>query len=240
MIGKIVGTITPTPKQRLVEIGPGTGALTRFLYPKYPEMCAIEVDQRAIAVLQEEMPALDIRQSDVLKVNWSDLAQTAPLYVIGNLPYYITSPILFALLEASSAVEEGVFMMQKEVAERLVAKTRTKAYGILSVQFQYFTQVDYLFSVPPTVFSPPPKVDSAIVRIRFNKSIDQKVAYQDFKKIVRMAFGQRRKKLSNNLKPLMKDWGIHELPFSDNTRAEELTPEQFAELTHYLLKSAKA
>jgi 16S rRNA (adenine1518-N6/adenine1519-N6)-dimethyltransferase len=130
-------------------------------------------------------------------------------------------------------------MMQKEVAERLVAKPRTKAYGILSVQFQLMTEVDYLFTVPPGVFSPPPKVESAVVRLRFTKK-EPACGYESLKKTVRTAFGQRRKKLSNTLKPLIdKELGL-QTNIDLNKRAEELSPQEFVELTHCLHRNDKA
>lgn len=248
MIAKIIGSINAKEGQNLMEIGPGTGALTRHLFPKFPQMVAVEVDDRAIELLYGEMPFLQIIKQDILKVDWASFEQSLPddkkgseepWYVVGNLPYYITSPILFRFLEWREQLSEAVVMMQKEVAERLVAKPRTKAYGILSVQFQVMCSMEYVFTVPPGVFIPPPKVESSVVRLIFDKT-EPACGYEALKTVVRTAFSQRRKKLSNTLKPLIKN------PFPDNTsfsldqRAEELTPEQFVELTLCLNQNDKA
>jgi 16S rRNA (adenine1518-N6/adenine1519-N6)-dimethyltransferase len=249
MIAKIIACLKVGEEQNLMEIGPGTGALTRHLFPKFPKMIAVEVDDRAIAVLNEEMPALAIIKQDILKIEWETLAKAvseenvtdnALWYVVGNLPYYITSPILFKLLDWRQNLSEAVVMMQKEVAERLVAKPRTKAYGILSVQFQIMCTMEYVLTVPPGVFVPPPKVDSAVVRLTFNRE-EPACGYTALKTVVRMAFSQRRKKLSNTLKPLLSQ-GLPKqaLSFSFDQRAEELTPEQFVELTLCLNQNDKA
>lgn len=248
MIAKIIACLKVGEEQNLMEIGPGTGALTRHLFAKYPEMVAVEVDDRAIEVLYGEMPFLQIIKQDILKVDWASFEQLLPeqkrtkqqdWYVVGNLPYYITSPILFRLLEWRERVSEAVVMMQKEVAERLVAKPRTKAYGILSVQFQVMCSIEYVLTVPPTVFNPPPKVESSVVRLCFDKA-DPICGYEALKTVVRMAFSQRRKKLSNTLKPLLNQALPVDVSFSLDQRAEELTPAQFVELTLCLKKNDKA
>lgn len=238
MISKIIKSVNNKRGEALLEIGPGTGALTDALFEENPEMLALEVDDRAIEFLSAKYPGLNIQKKDILKAEWAELARLTKLgeeklKVVGNLPYYITSPILFKLLDWRHSLSEAIVMMQKEVAERLIAVPRTKAYGILSVQFQVMTEVEYLFTVPPTVFSPPPKVESAVVKLRF-KQEDPSCGYEALKKTVRTAFGQRRKKLSNTLKPLIdKDFPI-ETRIDLNKRAEELSPTDFVELTHCL------
>jgi 16S rRNA (adenine1518-N6/adenine1519-N6)-dimethyltransferase len=156
---------------RVVEIGPGTGALTRSLLPIYPSMTAIEIDQRAISFLHEKLPLLNILHCDVLAFDWARLAQDkgGRLSVIANLPYYIVSQVLFSLADAQSQIDLAVVTMQLEVAERICAKPRTKQYGIPSVVFQLYASPQMVFKIPPNVFFPVPKVDSALVALDFAK-----------------------------------------------------------------------
>lgn len=243
IIRKIVGSLAPKDGDTVVEIGPGTGALTRSLHERHPDMIALEVDQRAIEVLKRDIPGLTILHQDVLDVDWVEIlsgrddrgARDAPLLsFIGNLPYYITSPILFHVLDHRGYFREAVFMMQKEVAERLVAQPRTKEYGILSVQTQLLSDVELLFEVPPTVFRPPPKVDSAVVRLRFARPApDTDLLF--LKKLVRMAFNQRRKKLSNAIKDLLTAENRPRVAHWLDKRAEELAPEEFVEMCRLIL-----
>lgn len=220
---------------RVIEIGPGTGALTKWLVQQHQDVHAIELDQRAVAVLEEQLEGLTIHQKDVLKVNWHELiSETGDTFVIGNLPYYITSPILFSLLESREYFTEAILMMQKEVAQRLVASPSTKDYGILSVQTQLMSSPELLFDVSPNSFSPPPKVMSSVIRLTFNKP---KMLCSDktLKTVVRTAFNQRRKKLSNSLKPALGDF----FPdgFNYDERAENWSPDRYADLAHLFEKS---
>jgi 16S rRNA A1518/A1519 N6-dimethyltransferase RsmA/KsgA/DIM1 with predicted DNA glycosylase/AP lyase activity len=151
---------------RVVEIGPGAGALTRVLFEKYPKMTAIEIDQRSVVFLQKKLPGIDIIHKNVLEVDWPELALSkgGRLKVIGNLPYYIVSQVLFSLADSHRCIEKAVLTMQLEVAERITASPNTKDYGIPSVVFQlYCVSPKILFKIPPTVFYPAPKVDSALV-----------------------------------------------------------------------------
>lgn len=239
IIRKIVGSLAPHPGDTVIEIGPGTGALTGSLHKLHPDMIAVEVDPRAIEVLKKEIPGLQILQKDILDLEWSTVdglrsTDNARISAIGNLPYYITSPILFHVLDHREHFREAVFMMQKEVAERLVAKTRTKDYGILSVQTQLLCRVELLFLVPPTVFVPPPKVDSAVVKLHFDgPPPDVELGYM--KKVVRMAFNQRRKKLSNAIRELLTEENRPRVAHWLDKRAEELTPGEFVELCRLLV-----
>jgi 16S rRNA (adenine1518-N6/adenine1519-N6)-dimethyltransferase len=238
IIRKIVGSLTPQPGDQVVEIGPGTGALTTSLHERHPDMIAVEVDPRAIEVLKKDIPGLNILHQDVLDVDWGEVGNQESgirkLSLIGNLPYYITSPILFHVLDHRGFFREAVFMMQKEVAERLVAKPRTKEYGILSVQTQLLCRVELLFLVPPTVFRPPPKVDSAVVKLHFDGPPPD-VDLAHMKKVVRMAFNQRRKKLSNAIRELLTEENRPRVAHWLDKRAEELTPGEFVELCQLLV-----
>ncbi len=233
----IVEAIRADRTDRIIEIGPGTGALTKWLVDKYDDVHAIEVDPRAVSVLEHSLKGLTIHQKDVLKVDWKELvAPEGKTYVIGNLPYYITSPIIFSLLESRHLFEDAILMMQKEVAERLVAVPSNKQYGILSVQTQLMSTPELLFNVSPNSFNPPPKVMSSVIRLTFDKP---KMACSDkaLKAVVRTAFNQRRKKLSNSLKPVMGDF----VPegFNLDERAENWAPEVYANLAELLEASDK-
>jgi len=236
IINKILKSVNAEDGDRVIEIGPGTGALTKWLVQQHKDVHAIEVDQRAVAVLEEQLEGLTIHQKDVLKVDWTELiTETGNTYVIGNLPYYITSPILFSLLESREYFSEAILMMQKEVAQRLVASPSNKDYGILSVQTQLMSTPEILFDVSPNSFSPPPKVMSSVIRLTFDKP---KLPCSDktLKTVVRTAFNQRRKKLSNSLKPAVGDF----FPdgFNYDERAENWSPDRYADLAHLLEKSS--
>lgn len=157
--------------KRVLEIGPGTGALSRSLHPLYPKMNAIEIDQRAIAFLNEKLPRFRVMRYDVLQFDWQRYAQDVggPVSIIANLPYYIVSQVLFSLADASEHVELAVVTMQWEVATRICARPRTKDYGIPSVVFQLYAESRMVLKIPPTVFYPVPKVDSALLSVDFTK-----------------------------------------------------------------------
>ena len=251
VLSNIVSTFPASPNDWVLEIGPGTGALTQYLWLRYPRLELVEVDAEAVAVLNERFEGVLIHQQDILKVNLQELipeqldanqvdadrvdadqeAAKPKNFIIGNLPYYITSPILFALLEHRSRLAGALLMMQKEVAQRLVAKPRTKDYGILSVQTQLMSSPEYLFDVKPGSFSPPPKVTSAMLYVHFDKPA---LACSDkmLKTVVRTAFNQRRKKLSNALKSMIQ--GVDCSHFDLDVRAEEWTPDIYAEFAAYL------
>lgn len=233
------------PAARVVEVGPGTGALTGLLLERFADMRALEIDQRAVAVLSEEFPSLDVVHADVLQTDWRAVSRARGaeggegVAVIGNLPYNIVSQIMFSLMEApAGAVHLAVVMMQKEVADRVTARTRTKAYGILSVICQLYARPTVLFPVPPSCFTPRPKVDSAMVRFDFQAHEELDVFNTTLtgglRLVVRAAFNQRRKTLRNSLKVLCDEKGV-ELPERwTGKRAEELPPVEFLELTRFV------
>ncbi len=229
MISKIVDAIPASPDDTVIEIGPGAGALTKLLSERFKNLSVIEIDGRMVEFLEETFPGLEIIQKDVLKFNWSDVnTEGGPLHIIGNLPYYITSQILFSLLEKREHLTSALLMMQKEVAERIVAEPRSKEYGILSVQTRLMSTPEILFDVPPQVFFPPPKVNSSVLKLTFNKP-PLSCLDKNLKTVVRMAFNQRRKKLSNALKRLDAELPSGEFDF--NLRAEALSPEMYEKLT---------
>ncbi len=237
---KIARALTAPAGAAVVEIGPGTGALTGLLLGRFPQLVALEIDPRAVAYLKAVHPDLDVRQADALKFDWPGLVQSSrgPLHVIGNLPYNITSPILFRLFRHRHALAEAVFMMQREVAERLVALPKTKAYGIPSVLAQLYARPRLLFRVPRSVLRPKPAVESAVIALAFDLAREPEVEHGLLRTVVRAAFGQRRKVLRNSLHGIVAELE-KELPEQwARMRAEELSPACFVELVRYFQGAA--
>lgn len=221
----------------VLEIGPGTGVLTQFLLKNpYIDLTAIEVDAESVVYLKEYYPELKLIQGDFLKM---DLRESFPdsFYIIGNLPYNISSQIFFKVLENRDRIPGVVCMIQKEVAERMAAKHGNKTYGILSVLMQAFYSIDYLFTVHEHVFDPPPKVKSAVIRLLRNETTDLGCDEKLFKTVVKTAFNQRRKTLRNSLKPLVeKDHPMYADPLFDK-RPEQLDVAAFVDLTGRVAKA---
>ena len=232
LLEKIVRTIDPKKSDCILEIGPGEGALTELIFPKVKEMVAIEIDPMLIEHLKnrESLKGLNIVQGDVLLQDIENLPVKNLVRVIGNIPYNITSPIIFWLIEQLHFWDDAFIMMQKEVAERLSAVVGTKAYGRFTVVTGAYLNMEYCFTIPPDVFIPKPKVDSAI--IRFTKKENPLISdekYMRFNKLVSAAFSQRRKMLRNTL----KGWDIHpdlQEQINFNRRPETLTIEEFVTL----------
>ena len=232
LLEKIVRTIDPKKSNSILEIGPGEGVLTELIYPIVKEMVAIEIDPMLIEHLKnrESLKGLNIVHGDVLLQDIENLPVKNLVRVIGNIPYNITSPIIFWLIEQLIFWEDAFIMMQKEVAERLSAVVGTKAYGRFTVVTGAYLNMEYCFTIPPDVFIPKPKVDSAI--IRFTKKENPLISdekYMRFNELVSAAFSQRRKMLRNTL----KGWDIHpdlqeQINFS--RRPETLTIEEFVTL----------
>jgi 16S rRNA (adenine1518-N6/adenine1519-N6)-dimethyltransferase len=232
LLEKIVRTIDPKKSDSILEIGPGEGALTELIFPKVKEMVAIEIDPMLIEHLKnrESLKGLNILHGDVLLQDIEKLPVKNLVRVIGNIPYNITSPIIFWLIEQLHFWDDAFIMMQKEVAERLSAVVGTKAYGRFTVVVGAYLNMEYCFTIPPDVFIPKPKVDSAI--IRFTKKENPLISdekYMRFNKLVSTAFSQRRKMLRNTL----KGWEIHpdlQEQINFTRRPETLTIEEFVSL----------
>ena len=232
LLEKIVRTIDPKKSDSILEIGPGEGALTELIFPKVKEMVAIEIDPMLIEHLKnrESLKGLNIVHGDVLLQDIENLPVKNLVRVIGNIPYNITSPIIFWLIEQLHFWDDAFIMMQKEVAERLSAVVGTKAYGRFTVVVGAYLNMEYCFTIPPDVFIPKPKVDSAI--IRFTKKENPLISdekYMRFNKLVSTAFSQRRKMLRNTL----KGWEIHpdlQEQINFTRRPETLTIEEFVSL----------
>ena len=224
---KIVRAAGIEEGDRVLEIGPGFGSLTSAVLEHSPMLTAVEKDPRLAAFIREEFPAVNLVEEDILQTDIGRLAAEGPLKVIGNIPYSITSPILFKLLDNRRHTVSITLMMQHEVALRLTAKPNTREYGILAVQFRTFCDTRYLFKVGRKVFRPRPEVDSAVVHL-VPETSEMDVEESGFRNFVRRAFAQRRKTLQNNLR---KEYDLSGVVSVDPMRrAESLTIEQFRSL----------
>ncbi|MEO7431730.1 MAG: 16S rRNA (adenine(1518)-N(6)/adenine(1519)-N(6))-dimethyltransferase RsmA [Dokdonella sp.] len=242
ILRRIVQAIGPKPGDRLVEIGPGDGALTIPLLRALGALTVIELDRDLIPRLHsaaQGIGELDIVNADVLGVDLTALANGARLRVVGNLPYNISSPILFHCLDHLDAISDMHFMLQKEVVERMAAAPGSKVYGRLSVMLQLACRVEPLLGVPPGAFRPPPKVDSAVVRMTPLPTEQRPVVdRQVIARVVRHAFGQRRKTLGNALNEVMSPEHIVAAGVDPRTRAEQLTPQEFVRLAAIVCESS--
>ncbi len=234
---KIVRAIHVQPTDLLLEIGPGQGALTKYLVGSCKKTIGVEIDRRAAELLRETFGSqLELLQTDVLAVDLRRVAanENARIRIVGNIPYYITSEILFWMFEQWESVSDATLMMQLEVAQRLCSKPKTKEYGILSVATQFYSKPEILFKVSRNAFFPRPDVDSAVVRLVMKRAVPE--CNRDlFHTLVRSTFGKRRKTLRNGLRSMgFDDQVLAELPVDLGRRAEELTVNEFVELTRML------
>jgi 16S rRNA (adenine1518-N6/adenine1519-N6)-dimethyltransferase len=240
---KIVRSLEIEDGDLVVEIGPGQGALTKHLINETKNFIAVEIDRNVVAKLTDE--GYNVVSKSFLDFDFeSDLSfrkEGEKIKVIGNIPYNITSDILFKLLDSKVKIDSCVLMIQKEVAERLVAGISTKQYGILAVQFQALAEVKLMLNVPPTAFFPKPDVNSAVIRIKFG---NEKYKVEDisvFKEFVRSAFSKRRKTLKNSLKDYFDKYGLKTEDFDLDfvRRAETLTVGEFVELSNFVAGKIK-
>ncbi|WP_105102927.1 16S rRNA (adenine(1518)-N(6)/adenine(1519)-N(6))-dimethyltransferase RsmA [Microbulbifer pacificus] len=239
IIERIVRAIGPKDTDKLVEIGPGQGAITALLLDKCPSLTAVELDRDLIPMLQfkfRDFPDFTIIEKDALKFDFGSLAQgeSEQLRIVGNLPYNISTPLLFHLLSFRGKVKDMHFMLQKEVVDRLSAVPGAKSYGRLSVMTQYHCRVQGLFPVPPQSFRPAPKVDSAIVRLIPHQTLPHPASDEALlERIVSVAFQQRRKTLRNALKPLFPELDPEQLPVDASRRPETLSVKEYVELAEF-------
>ena len=238
IIKKIVSEINPQPDDTIAEIGPGKGALTELIYGKARNLIAIEIDTRVIEGLKSKYSDLQLIQKDFLKIDISTIIDSnkKKLRVIGNIPYNLTSSIIFKTIRNAELIEDAVLMVQNEVAKRMTAKKGSKDYGILTVLLNYFTDTQVCFKVSPNAFYPKPKVTSAIVHLRFKELTISKNKREMFINVVKACFGNRRKTLKNSLSNSI----FRELNFSDSgidlsLRAEQLDVKDFLVLTEFAL-----
>jgi len=249
VIDKIVQAVDPRPGDRIVEIGPGQGALTFPLLRRHGELTAIEFDRDLHAPLQaaaREHGALRLIEGDVLAVDFTTLAEDVAgsggkIRLVGNLPYNLSSPILFHALDHADAIRDMHFMLQKEVVERMASGPGTKVYGRLSVMLQAYCTVTPLFIVPPGAFKPAPKVDSAVVRLlpKPSEHIDV-IDHRCFANVVRAAFGQRRKTLRNALDGVADTAAIEAAGLRAEARAEQVEVAGFVRLANLLAARVNA
>lgn len=235
IIRKIVSAIAPAPGQHIVEIGPGLGALTDPLLQACGRLDVVEIDRDLIARLKERYAPelLSIHEGDALKFDFSILPE--PLRVVGNLPYNISTPLLFHFASYASRVRDMTFMLQKEVVQRMVAEPDTAEYGRLSVMLQYRFEMASLFDVPPGAFRPAPKVTSAIVYLRPRPAAecachDERLLGQ----IVTAAFGQRRKTLRNTLREWMDEASFIALGIDPQARGETLAVGDYVRMADHI------
>ena len=241
VIQRLIHEIRPKADENFVEIGPGLGALTFPLLDLINHLNVIEIDRDIIKRLeQRNNPKLTIHGVDALSFDFKKLldqsdASKQKLRVVGNLPYNISTPLIFHLLESSSIIQDMHFMLQNEVVKRITAKPGSKTYGRLSVMVQYYCDTEYLFFVGPESFQPPPKVDSAILRLSpWKEQPFQALDDNQLSKVVAQAFSMRRKTLRNNLKKLLSTEQIESLGINPGLRAEVLTVEDFVKLSNLI------
>ena len=244
IIDQIVSAINPKNDQHMVEIGPGLGALTEPVCELIDNLTVVELDRDLAARLRTHpflASKLNIIESDALKFDFSQLLQDdKPLRIFGNLPYNISTPLMFHLFSFAEKVQDMHFMLQKEVVNRLAARPGNKNYGRLSVMAQYHCQIIPVLEVPPSAFNPPPKVDSAIVRLIPHKVKPVEVEdHQALQKVCAQAFNQRRKTIRNSLKDSFTEAQIVALGINPDLRAENLSLQQYALLASELSKVKK-
>lgn len=240
-IERIIAAFAPVPTDRIVEIGPGLGVLTRALLQHAHGLDAIELDRDLVAQLQRDMVplgGLTLHNADALDFDFCRLAPgPQTLRIIGNLPYNISTPILFHLFDQLDCIHDMLFMLQKEVVDRMCAQPGGRDYGRLSVMLQWRCRVESLFHVPPGAFSPPPKVDSAIVRLTPHPHPVMEVRDSVyFSALVKAAFAQRRKTLRNTLKNMVSAEVMQTLGIDPGRRAETLSLAEFAALANHITK----
>ena len=239
IIADIVQAVRPQPADTVVEIGPGLGAITEPLAAKLDCLHVCEIDRDIIGYLKTRPYAgkLVIHEGDVLQFDFSSVPGRKK--IVGNLPYNISTPLLFHLSCYADEVEDMHFMLQKEVVERMVAEPGSNDFGRLSVMLQYFFEMEKLLDVPPEAFSPAPKVDSAVVRLIPAKyRIGQAQDFEQFAALVKQAFHQRRKTIRNNLKGLADDNDLQAAGISPQERAEHIAPEKYVALANLLAQKA--
>ncbi len=239
VIQRILNSIAPRPGDHLVEIGPGQGALTRPLLEITGKLDAVELDRDLLPILEARtggLGELTIHQADALKFDFCNLCRDdQKLRLVGNLPYNISTPLLFHLMEQITCIRDMHFMLQKEVVERITAEPGSKTYGRLGVMLQYYCRAELLFIVRPGAFNPPPRVDSAIVRLI--PHAEPPVQVDDVKQLawlVNRVFSQRRKMLRHSLKGVLEETQLTELGIDPMIRPEQLGLKEFARLANAL------
>jgi 16S rRNA (adenine1518-N6/adenine1519-N6)-dimethyltransferase len=239
IVDKIVKEISPLPNENIIEIGPGLGILTKEIFQINKNLLAVEIDKRVIETLKESIPGLNLINQDFLKLDLFTLLKESQsrLRIFGNIPYNLTSPILFKLIENTQIINDAIFMVQYEVARRMITPKGIKDYGILSVVLDYFSTVNLCFKVSPHVFFPKPKIYSALVHIRFKTDLDDKPFNKLFVSVVKSCFGNRRKTLKNSLNnSIFRTINFEGSGIDFSLRAEQLDTSDFVKLTKFVQK----
>ncbi|MET1254556.1 16S rRNA (adenine(1518)-N(6)/adenine(1519)-N(6))-dimethyltransferase RsmA [Aliikangiella maris] len=237
IIERIIKCIQPQVGQTMVEIGPGLGALTKHLLAKTKQISVIELDRDVIPKLKfncDGLGTLNIFQQDALKTDFSQFKEISKIRIVGNLPYNISTPILFHLYEYLDVIEDMHFMLQKEVVERMVAIPGSKTYGRLSIMTQYACEPQMQFIVPPEAFYPPPQVDSAIVRLVPRENPLPLSDFKLFSTLVSEVFNQRRKTIRNGWKKRLSPEDFEQLAIAPERRPEELSLNDFVNVANHL------
>lgn len=240
ILNKIADEISAKSDDNILEIGPGLGSLTGKLAEQGVSFTAVEIDSRVIDDLKKKYPAVNIIKHDFLDLdlNFFLRNENDKLRIIGNIPYNLTSPILFKMIENNSIIIDSVLMVQFEVAKRMTAKPGVKDYGILSVILSYFADVKMAFKVSANVFFPKPKVDSAVVHLNFKELTDSKIFQKTFIAVVKAAFGNRRKMLRNSLSnSIFAEINFLNSGIDLSKRAEQLGLDDFLLLTEFIIKN---
>lgn len=233
---KFVHEFNPQKNDNIIEIGPGRGAITSELLSKSKSFTAIEIDKRIIESLSEKYPNVNFVNKDFLKVDLTEfLKNNQKFRIIGNIPFNLTSSILFKFIENRNLISDALIIVQYEVAKRMVAKPDSKDYGILSVILNYLFTISLRFKISPNVFFPKPNVSSAAIQISFNKTIENDLEVDLFIQVVKASFGNRRKTLKNSLNnSIFKNCNFNEMTLDFSKRAENLTISDYIELTQFI------
>lgn len=235
VIERIVDAIAPKDGDHIIEIGPGRGALTAYLIKSPARLSVIEIDRDLAKLLKDKYPDLDIKCEDVLKMELTRLGQ-GPFRIVGNLPYNISTPLLFNLFSHGDLFRDMHFMLQKEVVDRMGAVPSTASYGRLSIMTQLYCRVEKLFEVPPEAFNPRPKVRSAVVRLTLNENLPR-VDARLLEELLTHAFSFRRKTLRNAMKKYLAESELHHLGIDPGARPENLTAEQYITCANFVQDS---
>jgi 16S rRNA (adenine1518-N6/adenine1519-N6)-dimethyltransferase len=230
--------IHPCSNDHMIEVGPGLGVLTRYLVDHVAQFEAIEIDRDLVALLGEAFGHHDnftLHQQDVLRTDWAALAKEKKLRVVGNLPYNISTPLIFSLYNVIAKIEDMHFLLQREVGLRMAAGVGTSNYGRLSVMTQYFCDVELLFDVDPHAFTPPPKVNSTFLRlVPKNLETQQAVDIKALESVVATAFNQRRKTLRNSLRKVLDETAFSRLDIDPQKRAQDLGVAEYIKIANFL------
>ena len=240
IIHTIVQIINPTVKQNICEIGPGLGAITLPILKKINQMHAVEIDRDLAQELQvkcKDIGTVIIHNADVLKFNFNDIADpNQPMRLIGNLPYNISTSLLFHLLNFSSLIMDMHFMLQKEVVDRIIAKPGHSQYSRLTVMVQSYYDVESLLDISPDMFTPPPKVNSSFLRLMQNDVYEKKIKNRNlFNNIIDTAFNQRRKTIKNSLSSIVSRQQLENAIIDPDLRPQEISIQQYIKLSNQLV-----